>query len=423
VLNLKGPAVDYGLLMPEVNSERMYSGPGAGPLLGAAASWDAIAAQLESAASGYFSEVSGLAGQLWLGPSSTRMAAAAAPYVAWLQASAAQAAHTCAQAYAAAAAYEAAFAMTVPPPVIAANRAQLMALVATNFLGQNTPAIAATEAEYAEYWVQDAAAMYTYAATSSAASTLTSYNEPPQPTNEAGQADQTRALAQTTANTTSAHTQSLVQQASTNASAHTIDYTPPGSADPPIPPGTTATVPAGSTLTIGTGTQMVVGSGSATVTTPAGGGVDVAALSPVIINPGGTFFAESGWMGVAPNTVITATSSAITLTPMGGTTGLGSLLGSGSITIGANSGVITLGNAATGVVGPTGATIANLTGAVAYTAPVAPVTSASAAPGLVALSSSPGLAGTAGIQPQLSVDGLAQWATTLAEGPVGIGAS
>jgi PPE-repeat protein len=57
------------------------------------------------------------------------------------------------------AAYEAAFAMTVPPPVIAANRALLLMLVATNFLGQNTPAIMATEAEYAEMWAQDAGAM------------------------------------------------------------------------------------------------------------------------------------------------------------------------------------------------------------------------------------------------------------------------
>ncbi len=35
---------------------------------------------------------------------------------------------------------------TVPPPVMAANRAQLMTLIATNILGQNTAAIAATEA-------------------------------------------------------------------------------------------------------------------------------------------------------------------------------------------------------------------------------------------------------------------------------------
>ena len=71
------------------------------------------------------------------------MAAAAAPYVAWLSATAGQAEQAAAQAQAAAGAYEAAFAMTVPPPVIAANRAQLMLLVATNFFGQNTAAIAA----------------------------------------------------------------------------------------------------------------------------------------------------------------------------------------------------------------------------------------------------------------------------------------
>lgn len=38
-----------------------------------------------------------------------------------------------------------------------------MALIATNILGQNTPAIAATEAQYAEMWAHDAAAMYGYA--------------------------------------------------------------------------------------------------------------------------------------------------------------------------------------------------------------------------------------------------------------------
>jgi PPE-repeat protein len=203
--------VDYGLLMPEINSGRMYSGPGAGPLLAAAASWDAIAAELESAAAAYSSEVSGLTGQTWFGPSSMRMAAAATPYIAWLHGSAAQAAQTSAHAYAAAAAYEAAFAMTVPPPAIAANRSLLMALIATNFFGQNTPAIAATEAQYTAMWAQDAAAMYTYAATSTAASTLPSYDEPPQTTNQAGQGAQARAVAQTAGNATITHTQTLAQ--------------------------------------------------------------------------------------------------------------------------------------------------------------------------------------------------------------------
>jgi len=59
--------------------------------------------------------------------------------------------------------------MTVPPPLIAVNRTQLMTLVATNFFGQNTAAIAATELEYAEMWAQDALAMYGYAANAAAA--------------------------------------------------------------------------------------------------------------------------------------------------------------------------------------------------------------------------------------------------------------
>ena len=122
----------------------------------------------------------------WLGPSSLSMANAAATYVSWISATAAQAEETAAQAKAAVAAYEAAFAMTVPPPVIAANRALLLALVATNFFGQNTPAIMATEAHYVEMWAQDAAAMYGYAGASSAASALTPFTPPAETTNPSG---------------------------------------------------------------------------------------------------------------------------------------------------------------------------------------------------------------------------------------------
>ncbi|MCV7410349.1 PPE family protein [Mycobacterium florentinum] len=141
--------MDFGLLPPEVNSGLMYAGPGSGPLPAAAAAWNAVAAELESSAAGYSTSVSELTGLAWLGPSALAMSGAAAPYVAWLQAAAAQAGITATQAYAAAAAYEAAFAMTVPPPMIAA-----------------------TEAEYMAMWVQDAAAMHGYAADASAASTL-----------------------------------------------------------------------------------------------------------------------------------------------------------------------------------------------------------------------------------------------------------
>src|SRR5271154_6942856 len=84
------------------------------------------------------------------------------------------------RARAAAAAYEVTCAAMVPPPVIAANRALLQALVATNLFGQNTPAIAATETLYAEMWAQDATAMYGYAGASASASTLPPFSPPPE---------------------------------------------------------------------------------------------------------------------------------------------------------------------------------------------------------------------------------------------------
>jgi PPE-repeat protein len=176
--------MDFAALPPEINSGRMYAGPGSGPMIAAARAWDSLAAELYSTATYYHAAISGLVSGPWLGPSAASAAAAAAPYVAWVGATAARAEQAGAQAKAAAAGYQAAFAMTVPPPVIAANRALLMTLIATNFLGQNTPAIAATEAHYTEMWAQDVAAMYAYAGASAAAtSTLTPFTAPPPTSN------------------------------------------------------------------------------------------------------------------------------------------------------------------------------------------------------------------------------------------------
>jgi PPE-repeat protein len=179
--------MDFAMLPPEVNSGRMYAGPGTGPMLAAAAAWDGLAAELQSSAASYRSASAELTGGPWLGASSASMAAATEPYLDWMTTASAQAEFTATQAKAAAAAYEAAFAMTVPPAVIAANRSLLMALVATNVLGQNTAAIAATETAYAEMWAQDAAAMYGYAGSSAAATALAPFTSPPPTTNPAGQ--------------------------------------------------------------------------------------------------------------------------------------------------------------------------------------------------------------------------------------------
>jgi PPE-repeat protein len=190
--------MDFGIYPPEINSGRMYAGPGSGPLLAAARAWAALADELYAAAGAYQSVVSGLSAEVWTGPASASMAAAAGPFVQWLSGTAAQAAETATRAIAAVAAYETAYAMTVPPPVIAANRSLLAALVATNFFGQNTAAIAATEAQYAEMWAQDAAAMYTYAGSSAATSVLTAFASPRQNINPGGQAAQTTAVTQAT---------------------------------------------------------------------------------------------------------------------------------------------------------------------------------------------------------------------------------
>jgi PPE family protein len=172
--------MDFGALPPEINSARMYAGPGSSPMLVAAAAWDTLAVELHSAAASYGSVIASLATQGWLGPSSISMAAAATPHATWLNTTAGQAEETAGKATAAAEAFHNAFAMTVPPPVIAANRTQLTALIATNFLGQNAPAIAATEARYGEMWAQDAGAMYNYAGSSAAAAQVTPFTAPEQ---------------------------------------------------------------------------------------------------------------------------------------------------------------------------------------------------------------------------------------------------
>jgi PPE-repeat protein len=221
--------IDFALLPPEINSARMYSGPGSAPMLTAGAAWSQLAAEMRSAAASYSSIISGLTSGSWLGPASTSMAAAAAPYAAWMNTTAAQAEQTAAQAQAAVAAYESAFSMIVPPVEIAANRAQLASLLANNVLGQNAPAIATTEAQYGQMWAQDAAAMYGYAGSSATASQLTPFSQPAQTTNATGLAGQAAAVAQATS--TSAGTAGTSTSASTTSGLSSLlgGITTPGS--------------------------------------------------------------------------------------------------------------------------------------------------------------------------------------------------
>jgi PPE-repeat protein len=230
--------MDFGMLPPEINSARIYAGPGSGSMLAAASAWDGLAAELQSTAASYRSVISGLTAS-WQGPSSATMAAAAAPYAAWMSATAARAEQAATQARAAAAAYQTAFAATVPPPVIAANRSQLASLVATNIFGQNTPTIAATEAQYADMWAQDAAAMYGYAGSSATATRLTRFDPPPQTTNAGGLAGQAAAVTQATGTSAGTSAQSTLPQLMSAApqALQSLAMPPaaPATADPPSP--------------------------------------------------------------------------------------------------------------------------------------------------------------------------------------------
>jgi PPE-repeat protein len=168
-----------GALPPEVSSAMIYAGPGSSSMVAAASAWNSVAAELASTAQGIDKVVVQLAGESWLGPSSAAMAAAVQPYVSWLTTTAGQAEHAAAQASSAAAAFETVFASVVPPPVIAANRAELAQAVSTNVLGLNNGVIAQLESQYAEFWSQNASAMYSYAASSAAATQISSFTEAP----------------------------------------------------------------------------------------------------------------------------------------------------------------------------------------------------------------------------------------------------
>jgi PPE-repeat protein len=231
----------------------------------ASAAWDALADDLYLAAAAYGSAITDLTSS-WLGPSSLSMAAAGATYVSWIAATAVQAEGAAAQAKAAVAAYEAAFMMTVPPAEIAANRALLLALVATNFFGQNTPAIMATEALYLEMWAQDAAAMYGYAGASSAASAMAPFTAPQETTNPSGDAGLGATVTQAagTAAGTSAQTVSQLSAATMPSALQTFASAATSSPSSTSPLSSLTASTSTSTSSTSSSTALAVGQGLAT---------------------------------------------------------------------------------------------------------------------------------------------------------------
>ncbi len=179
--------MDFGMLPPETNSERMHAGPGAGSIVEAAKVWERLAIRLYTAAADYRAVTARLSAR-WEGPAITEMAQAVIPYIDWLNATATRAECAAYQAAAAASAHESALAAVVPPSDIQANRGRRRSLAMANSLGHASPAIADIDADYERMWVQDADAMYDYARASGDASRLTPFISPPEAATEpAGQ--------------------------------------------------------------------------------------------------------------------------------------------------------------------------------------------------------------------------------------------
>lgn len=203
--------IDFGALPPEINSTRMFLGPGPESLMTAASAWNQLAAEMNSAALGYERTIATLSSEDWLGSASTAMVDAVAPYVTWMTNTASDAELAASQARAAASAYETALTSTVPPPAVAANRDLLTQLVAQNVFGQYTAAIAKLEAQYGEMWAQDATAMYRYAGQASAATKMTPFASAPQVASPTAQAAQATATTSATA-TSAGNSQSTLSQ-------------------------------------------------------------------------------------------------------------------------------------------------------------------------------------------------------------------
>ncbi len=189
--------MDFGALPPEVNwcdaagPARHHGRCGVGS--------GTVTAELSSAATGYETVItSALSSEGWLGPASAAMAEAVALYVAWMRCCGA--APSAAATQARGRGREAAFAATVPPPLIAANRVVDVQLISTvNAPGQNTGDRGRRSSVRRDVGAQDSAAGGAHCGVSALALAVTPFSTPPRSPTHLLRAAQAAAVAATRA--------------------------------------------------------------------------------------------------------------------------------------------------------------------------------------------------------------------------------
>jgi PPE-repeat protein len=155
-------AVQYWGITPEVNAFRLTCmGAGSAAHVPQVAGYQ-TASETLIAEGAQQTATAMVTSATWMGTGGIAMTGAVLPSGAWHEAAAAHAQAASETVASAGAAHATASLMTVPHPVVIANRVREVGLEASNILGQNAIPIAETNAEYGEFWGQNAGAMTGY---------------------------------------------------------------------------------------------------------------------------------------------------------------------------------------------------------------------------------------------------------------------